>query len=118
MSADGNTMDTEDFLASLNVAVPAAGTAGGSLSGCSCVADGSIFTTGDTSPFRVVTQEYGKGIVNYNDICTADGDIYIELDYSTPACISCSSVDGYCGAAEALAANDLNVTYHVYASLE
>ena len=118
MSADGNTMDTEDFLASLNVAVTAAGTAGGSLSGCSCVADGSIFTTGDTIPFRVVTQEYGKGIVNYNDICTADGDIYIELDYSTPACISCSSVDGYCGAAEALAANDLNVTYHVYASLE
>ena len=47
--------------------------------------------------------------------------ITIELDYSTPACISCSSVDGYCGSAAALTggtASDVTVTYDVYASLE
>ena len=118
LTADGNDMDTESFLSSLNFKLTAAGTAGGSLSGCSCVADGSIFSTGDTIPFRVVTQQYGKGIVNYGDICDANGDILIELDYSTPACISCSSVDGYCGAAETLAGDDITAEYTHYESLE
>ena len=116
---DGNTMDTEDFLASLTVTYARGGSAAGNaLSGCSCTSGGIAVATGSTVPFRVVTQQYGKGIVNYGDICDANGDIYIELDYSTPACINCSSVDGYCGAAEAADGADLDVTYHTYDSLE
>jgi hypothetical protein len=66
--------------------------------------------------FRVVTQKYGKGIVqygstasttwptngnggSYNDICDADGIIYLEVDLQVPACINCGSesLDGYTG---------------------
>ena len=118
-AADGNTMDTEDFLASLTVTYAGGGAgAANALSGCSCNTDNISVSTGSTIPFRVVTQEYGKGIVNYNDICDAQGNIFIELDYSSPACISCSSVDGYCGAAEAVSGADISVTYHTYDTLE
>jgi hypothetical protein len=66
--------------------------------------------------FRVVTQKYGKGIVQYgstsqatwpgagnngyyNDICTPNGIIYLEVDLQVPACINCGteSLDGYTG---------------------
>ena len=68
--------------------------------------------------FRVVTQKYGKGIVQYgseqkttfysgshpgpggryDDICDVTGKIYLELDFSTPVvgCPNCS-IDGYTG---------------------
>ena len=118
---DGNEMDTEDFLASLTVTYAGGGLgAGNGLSGCSCFASGIAVTTGSTIPFRVVTQKYGTQIVNYNldNVCDANGNIHIELDYSAPACISCSSVDGYCGAAEPAEGADLNVTYSQYATLE
>ena len=89
-------MDTEDFLASLTV------TADGAVAGCSGCTPSGLFDDGAEIPFRVVTQQYGKGIVNYDDICDADGNLYIELDLSGVACISCSSVDGYCGVDAAL----------------
>jgi hypothetical protein len=68
---NGNAMDTEEFLASAEVKY-----------------DGS------SKNFNVVTQKYGKGIVeygstasstnypsgNYNDICDADGVIYVSVD--------------------------------------
>ena len=47
--------------------------------------------------FRVVTQRYGVGIVDRTDVCDSMGNIFIEVDLSCPACISCSSVDGYVG---------------------
>ena len=68
---NGNAMDTEEFLASAEVK----------------------YLT-DSKNFNVVTQKYGKGIVeygstasstnypsgNYNDICDADGVIYVSVD--------------------------------------
>ena len=105
----GNEMDTEEFLASL------AFTADHDI--VCCDADGastteavSVANSGHI-PYRVVTQKYGKGIVEYGsqtstitpggsylDICDVTGTIYIELDTTCPACISCDSVDGYVGA--------------------
>ena len=68
---NGNAMDTEEFLASAEVKY-----------------------LGSSKNFNVVTQKYGKGIVeygstasstnypsgNYNDICDADGVIYVSVD--------------------------------------
>ena len=68
---NGNAMDTEEFLASAEVKY-----------------------LGASKNFNVVTQKYGKGIVeygstasstnypsgNYNDICDADGVIYVSVD--------------------------------------
>ena len=110
---DGNEMDTEAFLASLTF------TASTAIAGCSGCTSANIFESGDEIPFRVVTQQYGKGIVNYDDICDADGNLYIELDLSGVACISCSSVDGYCGVAASLTGGtDFAGYYHQYADLE
>ncbi len=111
----GNEQDTEDFLASLEVQI------------------GSDFYN-----FNVVTQKYGKGIVQYgneaqtnfppgnytgpggkyDDICTADGVIYLSVDTSTPVvgCANCS-IDGYTGTT--FAANPtVEASYRVYADLE
>jgi len=111
----GNEQDTEDFLASLEVQIG-----------------------GDYFNFNVVTQKYGKGIVQYgnesqtnfppgnytgpggkyDDICTADGVIYLSVDTSTPVvgCANCS-IDGYTGTT--FAANPtVGATYRVYADLE
>jgi len=92
MGPDGNTVDTETFLSDL-----------------------TITSTPGTSPwsavtgnllFRVVTQKYGKGIVeyggtsspafgssntanggSYDNICDADGKIYLEADFQVPCSI-------------------------------
>ena len=114
----GNEQDTEDFLASLEIQ------------------SGSTFYN-----FNVVTQKYGKGIVQYgneaqtnfppgtytgpggkyDDICTPDGVIYLSVDTSKPVegCANCS-IDGYTGTTfeSAVAANDFVATYRVYADLE
>jgi acetyl-CoA carboxylase biotin carboxylase subunit len=67
--------------------------------------------------FRVVTQQYGQGIVEglnsqasttwastgnggqYNNICSPTGCIYLEVDLSCPACVDCGAdtLDGYTG---------------------
>jgi hypothetical protein len=90
---DGNEMDTEEFLASLDITV---------ATGDELVdKDGKvIFAAGDRVPFRVVTQRYGKGIVNYGDICSPEGCIYLELDLTHPVCVECGdgTFDGYIGA--------------------
>jgi len=104
---NGNEMDTEEFLSSLIIFT------GSGLT----VADGSPCTV-STGPllFRVVTQQYGQGIVQYGtttsttwpstgnggsfkDICSADGCIYLEVDLSCPVCADCdsTSLDGYTG---------------------
>jgi hypothetical protein len=90
---NGNEMDTEEFLASLDITVD---------SGDQLVdKDGKvILASGDRVPFRVVTQRYGKGIVNYGDICDPEGCIYLELDLTHPVCVECGdgTFDGYIGA--------------------
>ena len=93
---DGQEMDTEDFLASLEL-------------------ETNLPTDPTYWNFRVVTQVYGKGIVQYgqkttagfpnsgpggkfDDICDETGTIYLQLDTSTPVAIgSTTSIDGYSG---------------------
>lgn len=88
---DGNEMDTEAFLASLKVvAAKAIGEAS---------ADTASFAEGDNINFRVVTQKYGKGIVEYASACDAEGCIYIDLDLSKPVKKQGASIDGYVGVA-------------------
>jgi len=103
---NGNEMDTEEFLASLQIASP-------------------LVHSGAYLPFNVVTQKYGKGIVEYgqkatgitgqyNDICDANGHIYLSVDLEAynPA----SGFTKFTGTA--LDGADFVVTYRQYASLE
>ena len=105
---DGNEQDTEAFLSDLEVTVVTNATGNG-FSGT------SLTTSLGTGPllFRVVTQKYGKGIVQYgsqataswpygnggqyDDICTADGVIYLEVDTQVPCSVGANSMDGYSG---------------------
>jgi hypothetical protein len=113
---DGNEMDTEAFLASLKV-VNTSGVALIDADGETVIAD-----DGDV-PFRLVTQKYGKGIVEYGDICDALGTLYVELDLSHPA-VTTKTYDGYIGvdstdsAMSGLTATAFNVAWGRYASLE
>jgi hypothetical protein len=115
---DGQEMDTESFLSDLTI-----------TKGVGLVLDAATpCPVGDNTPllFRVVTQIYGKGIVQYGnqtqtnfnsftgaaattnrsgnggsfyDICDTEGCIYLEVDLSCPACPTCGddSLDGYTG---------------------
>jgi len=101
---NGNTMDTEEFLSGLNI----------------LGVSGNVYTSANTTNpylFRVVTQRYGKGIVQYGNqvnttwptgnnsggsyynICDTNGFIFLEVDLQAPVCITCgdSSMDGYTG---------------------
>ena len=104
---NGNEMDTEEFLASLQVT-------------CSQVMSGNL-------PINLVTNKYGKGIVeygqksagitgNYNDICDGDGFIYINVDLQSYS--ATSGFSNYVVAGSTLAKGDFAVTYRQYASLE
>ena len=53
----------------------------------------------ESIPFRVVTQKYGKGIVEYGNICDANGKIYLELDLAKPTIEQGKTIDGYIGVA-------------------
>jgi hypothetical protein len=116
---DGNEMDSEEFLASLKV-VNDAGEALVDQDGNVVIADGA------TIPYRLVTQRYGKGIVEYDNICDSAGDLYIELDLTHPvASNGTSTYDGYTGivsgattALTGLTASDFGVSWTQYASLE
>ena len=118
---DGNEMDTEEFLASLKVSntnnVYCCNT-----STPGTVAQGSLNVTANNHiDFRIVTQKYAKSIVDYGDICTPDGKIYVEVDLSCPACINCSSTDGYVGSYFTnthFQTSAWNVSWRVYDDLE
>lgn len=108
---DGNEMDTEAFLASLKVVTP---------KGFGDAAKGSVFAEGETIPFRIVTMKYGKGLVDYANLCDAEGKMYIELDLAKPTKGDIKTIDGYVGVApEAVAKlEDLQVAWAQYDSLE
>ena len=99
---DGNEMDTEAFLASLKIVTKKA------------IAEGS----GDTKTtsfaelepvhFRVVTQQYGRGLVQYGDICNAKGEILLEIDLTKPTKEMGKTVDGYIGVAADSLEADVN----------
>jgi hypothetical protein len=106
IGADGNVMDTEEFLASLTVAVG-----------------------GTSRNFNVVTQKYGKGIVEYgqksgsgvnkyNDICDQEGKIYLNVDVETYSATAGFSAANYSGSGDDLALTDILVSYRTYDSLE
>ena len=110
---DGNEMDTEAFLASLKVISKSA------------IAEGSeatSFRQYESIPFRVVTQKYGKGIVEYGAPCDAQGKMYIELDMAKPTKQQGKTIDGYIGVeAEELAnvtADSFMIAWSQYDSLE
>jgi len=106
---DGNEIDSETFLSDLKI-LPNTGLGFDASNVC------PLPTASTPLLFRVVTQKYGKGIVQYGsqqatsfagtgnggsfyDICDADGCIFLEVDLSCPACASCgdTSLDGYTG---------------------
>jgi hypothetical protein len=103
---DGQEMDTEAFLSDLKLFTLDSG-----------VATDLNTTTYAPLLFRVVTQKYGKGIVQYGsevktqfpsdgnggsfyNVCDADGVIYLEIDAQRPVCVNCGQTtpDGYSGA--------------------
>jgi len=117
---NGQVMDTEEFLASLTVFT---------LTGV----DSSLYThLGATAaaniPFNVVTQKYGKGIVEYgskgtgrtgkyDNICDAEGVIYLQVDLQKYNGVTTGYTD-YTVAGSTLAASDLKVSWREYSSLE
>jgi hypothetical protein len=103
---NGQEMDTEEFLSGLKLFTTNA-----------TVATQLGTSTFTNLLFRVVTQKYGQGIVQYGDtttttfptngnggsfknICSSTGVIYLEVDTQVPVCVSCgqSTPDGYSGA--------------------
>jgi hypothetical protein len=129
MGPDGSEIDTETFLSDLHII---AGTGLTAVSGCTD-------TTAAALPFRVVTQQYGKGIVaptstatptvfpngnggTYDSICSQDGCIYLEVDLQCPVCATCGadSLDGYTGTTitEAVAGTSFIAVFRRYEELE
>ena len=116
---DGNEMDTEAFLASLKVVANKDIEGGKNEAGASF----STYKKMDNVPFRVVTQRYGRGIVEYNDVCDAEGAIYLELDLAQPTKEMGVTFDGYIGVnpasvAAATVAESFMVAWSQYDSLE
>lgn len=111
---DGNEMDTEAFLASLKV-VNQTG---------SVIADPdgkTIIAINAEIPLRLVTQRYGKGIVQYDDVCDSAGDLYVEIDITHPVAggSSTETYDGYVGSSAFTAdTTAFDVSWAQYASLE
>ena len=117
---DGNEMDTEAFLASLKVVTV------GAIDGGE---DYTSFKAGEQIPFRVMTQKYGAGIVDYfnegpdKNLCDVKGKMYIELDLTKPAKKQGASINGYVGVSAAgaksiVAADNLKIAWAQYDSLE
>jgi hypothetical protein len=125
---NGQPMDTEEFLTDLQIR----GVAGNTTTAANA---------NNNYLFRVVTQRYGKGIVQYGqnenlifpnsetggggyyDICDQNGFIYLEVDLQVPVCISCgdSSLDGYTGSTFSSSTTNNNAflaTYRIYKNLE
>jgi len=115
---DGNEMDTEAFLASLKVIYNGQNDIEGGD-------DYASFKAGESVPFRVVTQKYGEAIVHYNDICTGNGEMLIELDLTKPCKKQGKTVNGYIGidpkyatGSDKLSTNVFNIAWAQYDSLE
>ena len=106
---DGNEMDTEGFLASLKVF------AAEEIKG-----EGfSNFEQYEGISFRIVTQRYGKGIVESG--VDSEGCIYLDVDLAKPTKKQGATLDGYVGielpSAEKLASM-FKVAWSQYDSLE
>jgi hypothetical protein len=124
---DGQPMDNEAFLSDLTVK----GAAGNPTTAAN---------VNNPYLFRVVTQKYGKGIVEYgnnnstlvfpnsktgggqyDNLCDAQGKIYLEVDLQVPATVGANSMDGYTGSTfSSTTANNqaFTATYRIYKNLE
>ena len=105
---DGNEMDTEEFLASMKVITKKA---------IASESGSAAYDAYEAVPtWRVVTQRYGKGIVEYSNPCDAEGNMYIEIDLAKPLD---GTVDGYAGiAATAATPDNFIIAWAQYDSLE
>jgi len=138
---DGNEMDTETFLSDLRIYANVTSPFTGNTSCSGVTHNGS---TPNSLLFRVVTQQYGKGIVQYgsttqtnfpltsggnpagnggsfNDICDAAGKIYLEVDLSCPVCATCGgdTLDGYTGSTiGTLGDDDFTAVFRRYKEME
>ena len=82
---DGNEMDTEGFLASLKV-----------FAAQDIKSEGyACFDAFEGVPFRIVTQRYGKGMVEQG--VDAEGCLYLDVDLAKPVKKQGASLDGYVG---------------------
>jgi len=124
---DGNPIDNESFLSDLTI----------------YGASGNVYTSANTTNpylFRVVTQRYGKGIVQYgnnnttltfpdsktgggqyDNICDVNGNIYLEVDLQVPCTVGQNSLDGYSGSSfssSTVANSAFGATYRIYKNLE
>jgi hypothetical protein len=112
---DGNEQDTEAFLASLKIValkdIPILG--GDSW---------TTFKEMESIPFRVMTQKYGKGIVERasSSVCDVEGVMYLELDLTKPTTEQGVSIDGYLGIDPDTVIDDqlFGVSWAQYDSLE
>lgn len=90
----GLEIDSEEFLASFTVV---------NLGAPLLDPDGNVvIPTGGEVPWRPVTQRYAKSIVDYSDLCDANGTFVVELDFTHPVISSTSATqtfDGYIGVA-------------------
>ena len=125
---DGQPMDNESFLADLTIKGQSTNTT-------------TSANANNPYLFRVVTQKYGKGIVEYgnnnatltfpgsetgggqyDNLCDANGKIYLEVDLQVPVCITCGgSLDGYTGStfsSSTAVNNAFTATYRIYKNLE
>mgnify|MGYP000043862730 FL=1 len=128
---DGSEIDTESFLSDLVIYTG---------SGLTVAADSPCTVSTGALLFRVVTQQYGQGIVapnynttqttwpstgnggSYNDVCDVEGCIYLEVDLSCPVCANCdaTSLDGYTGTTieEAASGTSFAAAWRRYEELE
>ena len=128
---DGSEIDTESFLSDLVVYTG---------SGLTVATDSPCTVSTGPLLFRVVTQQYGQGIVapnynttqttwpstgnggSYNDVCDVTGCIYLEVDLSCPVCANCdaTSLDGYTGTTieEAASGTSFAAAWRRYEELE
>jgi hypothetical protein len=133
---DGNEMDTETFLADLRLIADKTKLVVSATSACNTIVDAADNEV--ALLFRVVTQQYGKGIVQYGNtvtttwpangnggsfknVCSADGCIYLEVDLSCPVCPTCDaeSIDGYNGTLIDTLDNDaITAVFRRYEELE
>ena len=123
---NGQPMDTEEFLSDLTIRGAAANAT-------------TSANTNSNYLFRVVTQRYGKGIVQYGenvtlgfpqsltdggtyyDVCDAEGKIYLEVDLQVPAEVGANTIDGYTGStfsSTSANAQAFTTTYRIYKNLE
>ena len=117
VGADGQLADTEAFLASLNLyitgstvngTVPTAvgneysikcntsadtilratGRQNNPVYGAFANSGGNVLTGGTKLGYRAITQVYGQSLVD------SAGDLYVEIDFGCPACLTCTTTTG------------------------